>query len=160
MDQPAVSFHAEPAAPCLAPSGGGDAEHRIPERFTTCGTPAVMGAIELLADARIKAAGKTASGARAMKPPIPYSLLLILLGVLLALLAFVSMIVGPAAAGTFELLKMLSTGQSDTAWMIMMEVRLPRTLLAVLIGMSLGLAGATLQGFLRNPLADPGRASA
>lgn len=91
-----------------------------------------------------------------MKPPIPYPLLLVLLGTLLALLAFVSMIVGPAAAGTFELVKMLSTGESDTAWMIMLEVRLPRTLLAALIGMSLGLAGATLQGFLRNPLADPG----
>jgi iron complex transport system permease protein len=50
---------------------------------------------------------------------------------------------------------MMNTGQADTAWMIMGQVRLPRTLLAALIGMSLGLAGATLQGFLRNPLADP-----
>jgi iron complex transport system permease protein len=40
--------------------------------------------------------------------------------------------------------------------MIMREVRLPRTLLAAMVGMSLGLAGATLQGFLRNPLVDPG----
>jgi iron complex transport system permease protein len=38
----------------------------------------------------------------------------------------------------------------------MREVRLPRTLLAVTVGTSLGLAGATLQGFLRNPLVDPG----
>ena len=91
-----------------------------------------------------------------MKPPIPYPLLLILLAALLALLAFLSMIIGPAAAGTFELLNMMNTGQADTAWMIMREVRLPRTLLAMLIGMTLGLAGATLQGFLRNPLADPG----
>jgi iron complex transport system permease protein len=40
--------------------------------------------------------------------------------------------------------------------MIIREVRLPRTLLAALIGVSLGLSGAALQGFLRNPLADPG----
>jgi iron complex transport system permease protein len=39
---------------------------------------------------------------------------------------------------------------------IMTEVRVPRTALALLIGGSLGLAGAVLQGGLRNPLADPG----
>jgi iron complex transport system permease protein len=66
------------------------------------------------------------------------------------------MLIGPAAAGTFELLDMMRSGESDTAWMIMREVRLPRTLLAVTVGMSLGLSGATLQGFLRNPLVDPG----
>ena len=43
------------------------------------------------------------------------------------------MIVGPATAGTFELLDMLSHEKADVAWMIMREVRLPRTLLAMLI---------------------------
>jgi iron complex transport system permease protein len=88
--------------------------------------------------------------------PIPYPVLMIALAVFLGVLAFVSMLIGPAAAGTFELLGMMTGGQSDTAWMIMREVRLPRTLLAVTVGMSLGLAGAALQGFLRNPLVDPG----
>ncbi|HEV7691644.1 MAG TPA: iron ABC transporter permease [Hyphomonadaceae bacterium] len=87
--------------------------------------------------------------------PVPYPLLILVLAVLLGALFFLSMITGPKAAGTFELLNMMNTGQADTAWMIMGQVRLPRTLLAALIGMSLGLAGATLQGFLRNPLADP-----
>ncbi len=90
-----------------------------------------------------------------MKARLPYPFLLALLAGLLALLGFASMVVGPAAAGTFELLDMMTGGEADTAWMIMREVRLPRTLLAMIIGMSLGLAGATLQGFLRNPLADP-----
>tara|TARA_R110002096_G_scaffold168798_6_gene340071 strand:- start:6315 stop:7328 length:1014 start_codon:yes stop_codon:yes gene_type:complete len=36
------------------------------------------------------------------------------------------------------------------------EIRLPRTLLALLIGASLGLSGAALQGMVRNPLAEPG----
>lgn len=36
------------------------------------------------------------------------------------------------------------------------ELRLPRTLLAVTVGAALGLSGAALQGLLRNPLADPG----
>ncbi len=78
------------------------------------------------------------------------------LAVLVSALALLSMIVGPAAAGTFELLDMMRAGDADTAWLIMQEVRLPRTLLAAMVGASLGLAGATLQGFLRNPLADPG----
>lgn len=44
---------------------------------------------------------------------------------------------------------------ADTLWLILTAVRLPRALLAVLVGASLGLAGAVLQGMLRNPLADP-----
>jgi len=39
---------------------------------------------------------------------------------------------------------------------ILLQLRLPRTLLAVLSGGALGLSGAVLQGGLRNPLADPG----
>lgn len=39
---------------------------------------------------------------------------------------------------------------------VMREIRLPRALLAVMIGASLGLAGAAMQGYLRNPLAEPG----
>ncbi len=38
---------------------------------------------------------------------------------------------------------------------IMLQLRLPRVLLAALVGASLGLAGAAMQGFLRNPMADP-----
>lgn len=38
---------------------------------------------------------------------------------------------------------------------IITELRLPRSFLAVIIGLILGLSGAVLQGFLRNPLADP-----
>ena len=40
--------------------------------------------------------------------------------------------------------------------LILLQVRLPRTLLAALVGGGLGLSGAVLQGALRNPLADPG----
>src|SRR5690606_35723730 len=36
------------------------------------------------------------------------------------------------------------------------DIRLPRTLLAICVGAALGLSGAALQGLLRNPLADPG----
>lgn len=42
------------------------------------------------------------------------------------------------------------------ALLIVMELRLPRALLAVAVGGGLGAAGAAMQGYLRNPLADPG----
>lgn len=40
--------------------------------------------------------------------------------------------------------------------LILWQIRLPRALLAMLVGGGLGLSGAVLQGALRNPLADPG----
>jgi len=42
------------------------------------------------------------------------------------------------------------------ALLIVTELRLPRALLAVTVGAGLGAAGAAMQGYLRNPLADPG----
>ena len=42
------------------------------------------------------------------------------------------------------------------AGVILMELRLPRALLAICVGGGLGAAGAAMQGYLRNPLADPG----
>ncbi|MFC4254926.1 iron chelate uptake ABC transporter family permease subunit [Altererythrobacter xixiisoli] len=50
----------------------------------------------------------------------------------------------------------LTTPRTDLAWLILFELRVPRTVLALLVGGSLGLSGAVLQGLLRNPLADPG----
>lgn len=44
----------------------------------------------------------------------------------------------------------------DPRWAIVFELRLPRTVLGLFVGGSLGLAGAVLQGYTRNPLADPG----
>lgn len=44
----------------------------------------------------------------------------------------------------------------QNAALILMELRLPRALLALAIGAGLGGAGAAMQGYLRNPLADPG----
>ncbi len=46
--------------------------------------------------------------------------------------------------------------QTDPRWLIIAELRLPRTVLAMVIGAALGAAGAVMQGYLRNPLADPG----
>ncbi|MBB6469390.1 iron complex transport system permease protein [Aminobacter lissarensis] len=75
----------------------------------------------------------------------------------LAMLLFVaSLLIGPAALDPLTSLKGLIAGGGEAAIIIMREIRLPRALLGVMIGASLGLSGAALQGFLRNPLAEPG----
>jgi iron complex transport system permease protein len=45
---------------------------------------------------------------------------------------------------------------SDPRWLIIIELRVPRMVLAALVGAGLGISGAAMQGYLRNPLADPG----
>lgn len=47
------------------------------------------------------------------------------------------------------------TDAGDPRWAIIFELRLPRALLAIAIGAGLGMAGAAMQGYTRNPLADP-----
>ncbi len=76
------------------------------------------------------------------------SLVLIALGAL-ALLA--ALWLGPVAVSLDELLR----GDLE-AQTIVWQIRFPRALTAWLVGASLGLAGAALQGLLRNPLADSG----
>ncbi|MXO59247.1 iron chelate uptake ABC transporter family permease subunit [Altererythrobacter salegens] len=50
----------------------------------------------------------------------------------------------------------LDPASTPNAAIILGELRLPRALLALVIGGGLGAAGAAMQGYLRNPLADPG----
>jgi iron complex transport system permease protein len=50
----------------------------------------------------------------------------------------------------------LDPATTPNAAVILAELRLPRALLAVVVGGGLGAAGAAMQGYLRNPLADPG----
>ena len=50
----------------------------------------------------------------------------------------------------------IDPANTPNAAVILMELRLPRAVLALVIGSGLGAAGAAMQGFLRNPLADPG----
>jgi len=47
-------------------------------------------------------------------------------------------------------------GSDDPRWLIITELRMPRIVLAAVVGAGLGLSGAAMQGYLRNPLADPG----
>jgi iron complex transport system permease protein len=67
-----------------------------------------------------------------------------------------SLLLGPAAIAPGRALRALVTGEDPAAALIMREIRLPRALLGLLIGAGLGTSGAALQGYLRNPLAEPG----
>ncbi|MDH2325870.1 iron ABC transporter permease [Cereibacter sp. SYSU M97828] len=73
-----------------------------------------------------------------------------------AVLFAASLLIGPAGIGLREAFLALGTGQGGDVALIMREIRLPRALLGVMVGGSLGLAGAAMQGWLRNPLAEPG----
>jgi len=71
--------------------------------------------------------------------------------------SLMSLAVGAKAIGwTTVIDAFASFDAADTDHLIVRELRLPRTLLAVLVGASLGTAGALMQGVTRNPLADPG----
>ena len=74
----------------------------------------------------------------------------------LAVLFALSVMVGPAGLTLADTIRALFLGQGDAATLVMREIRLPRAILAVMVGASLGLAGAAMQGYLRNPLAEPG----
>lgn len=82
--------------------------------------------------------------------------LAILLGATVCILFLVSLLTGPAGFGVGDSLSALFTGQGEAVTLVMREIRLPRAILAVMVGASLGLSGAALQGYLRNPLAEPG----
>ena len=76
---------------------------------------------------------------------------------LLAAAALASLMAGRAPLPPGEVLHALTgAGHGDLASLVVLELRLPRTVLAMLVGGALGLSGAVLQGLTRNPLAEPG----
>jgi len=72
----------------------------------------------------------------------------IILFLVFSLLTIVlSLFIGPEFISPFKM--------TETEKMILFSIRMPRVVIAVLMGFALGASGAVLQGFLRNPLADP-----
>ena len=65
-----------------------------------------------------------------------------------------SLMVGPANLSLERVIDALFSGEGISG-IIVRDIRLPRTVLALLIGATFGLSGAALQGLLRNPLAEP-----
>lgn len=78
------------------------------------------------------------------------------LALLVALLFALSIYLGRGGELLADKFHTMSAIDRELAWLVLTEVRLPRALLGLLVGATLGLTGAGLQGLLRNPLAEPG----
>lgn len=85
------------------------------------------------------------------------------IGVMLFIATLVALSTGPVSIAFTDTLSALahwaglgSTSATDTQQAVIENIRIPRVLLAIGAGAGLGVAGATMQGLFRNPLADPG----
>lgn len=84
------------------------------------------------------------------------------LAVALVFGVWMSLAIGPTGVSLAALPKALAsllgfqTGLSPQESLVLFDIRLPRTVLAVFVGAALSVAGAIMQGMFRNPLADPG----
>jgi iron complex transport system permease protein len=77
-------------------------------------------------------------------------------GAALALAVLGSLLLGAGEVGPGRALPvLLGAGDADASFAVL-ELRLPRTVVAVAVGVALGVAGAVLQTAARNPLAEPG----
>jgi iron complex transport system permease protein len=74
----------------------------------------------------------------------------------LTLAVVASLFLGRVNVSPAEVIQGLLAPDKSLAGLVVTELRLPRAVLAILVGASLGLSGAVLQGLLRNPLAEPG----
>ncbi|WP_244300778.1 FecCD family ABC transporter permease [Roseibium hamelinense] len=92
---------------------------------------------------------------------------ILLLGMTLIAAGVFSLATGPIPVPVLEVLPRALTammsgsfdqpdGVSARDWIVFAEIRLPRVLLGALVGASLAVSGAVMQGLFRNPLADPG----
>lgn len=87
----------------------------------------------------------------------------VVIGIALLAASLVALSTGPVAipfndvlSALFEWIGFGDSAASKTQQAVIENIRIPRTLLAIGAGAGLGVAGVTMQGLFRNPLADPG----
>lgn len=97
---------------------------------------------------------KTVQGQKNRAPWRQISLLVVF-AVLACLGALVSVMLGSVEISTAEIVAALMGQGAGTHEQILMNIRLPRTIVAALVGINLALSGAILQAIMKNPLADP-----
>lgn len=85
---------------------------------------------------------------------------IVILTIGLMITSALSLASGATGTSAFTVAWALLSGQDSLIGtverVVILDIRLPRTLLGMMIGASLAVAGATMQGLFRNPLADPG----
>ncbi|MBH1997865.1 MAG: iron ABC transporter permease [Sphingomonadaceae bacterium] len=75
---------------------------------------------------------------------------------LLLICAGASLLAGTVWLRPQDVVQALAHPEGNLTGLILTEIRIPRVILAIMVGGILGLSGAVLQGLLRNPLAEPG----
>jgi iron complex transport system permease protein len=75
---------------------------------------------------------------------------------LLVLVCLASLLLGAGEVGPLRAFAVLVGSGDSEARFVLGSLRGPRTLIGLVIGMSLGVSGALLQAVTRNPLAEPG----
>ncbi|MFT0621284.1 FecCD family ABC transporter permease [Ectopseudomonas guguanensis] len=100
-----------------------------------------------------------------MTSPFSTRPLFIALGLLLVLVLWLSLALGPVSLPLGDTLRaalrllglpFAADASVQQAELILSQIRMPRTLLGLAVGMVLALCGVAMQGLFRNPLADPG----
>jgi iron complex transport system permease protein len=100
-----------------------------------------------------------------MTSPFSTRPLFITLGLLLVLVLWLSLALGPVSLPLGDTLRaalrllglpLAADASVQQAELILSQIRMPRTLLGLAVGMVLALCGVAMQGLFRNPLADPG----
>ncbi|WP_321815319.1 MULTISPECIES: iron ABC transporter permease [unclassified Paraburkholderia] len=103
------------------------------------------------------AASPVARGPRSRAPLVFAGLGVLLAATVLAAVCMGAYPISPAALWQAFMSGDLHAGaQADRSALVLLELRLPRVAMALLVGAGFGAAGSALQALLRNPLADPG----
>ena len=76
--------------------------------------------------------------------------------ILLLIASTVSLMIGPVSFSVSEVWSGIFRADDSLARRIVWELRFPRVLIGMIVGMCLAVSGAILQGVMKNPLADPG----
>ena len=84
-----------------------------------------------------------------------YRMKIAALALAVIVLAIASLLFGSADVSVKDLMGLLSDNDDAVLGTIVFDIRLPRTLLALLVGAGVSASGAAIQGLFRNPLADP-----
>ncbi len=99
------------------------------------------------------------SGVGLKRPLSPVRVLMLSLGmgVVLVAISCISLLLGTAEISIEQALSVLGGREEEGGYarLILLDIRLPRILLAGLVGFALALGGVVFQALLRNPLADP-----
>ncbi|GEE01108.1 iron ABC transporter permease [Gordonia spumicola] len=83
--------------------------------------------------------------------------MLALLGALLLVAAVASVLFATRSVGVVDVVEAFwNRDPSDDLYILIRDERIPRTAMAIVVGAAMAVAGAVIQGYTRNPLADPG----